>query len=99
MKDGDVTATLKLALDASGCDRANVTHKPRLLSDNGSSYISSDLADWPEDHDSYRYHESLNNVTHADAYFVRDTAIVERRAKIKKCTMQKHRLFHQQHAA
>ena len=45
VKAGDVTATLKLALDASGCDRVNVTHKPRLLSDNGSSYISSDLAD------------------------------------------------------
>ena len=50
MKAGDVTATLKLALDVSGCDRANVTHKPRLLSDNGSSYISSDLADWLDDH-------------------------------------------------
>lgn len=135
MKAGDVTATLKLALDASGCDRANVTHKPRLLSDNGSSYISSDLADWLEDHgmghirgtpyhpqtqgkierwhqtlknrillendylpgdlenriaefvdhyNNHRYHESLNNVTPADAYFGRDTAIIERRAKIKK---------------
>ena len=49
MKAGDVTATLKLALGASGCDRANVAHKPRLLSDNGSSYISGDLADWLED--------------------------------------------------
>ena len=48
MKADDVTATLKLALDASGCDRANVAHKPRLLSDNGSSYISGDLADWLE---------------------------------------------------
>jgi putative transposase len=24
-------------------------HKPRLLSDNGSSYISSDLAEWLKD--------------------------------------------------
>ena len=38
--------TLKLALQASGCDRVEVVHKPRLLSDNGSSYIAGDLADW-----------------------------------------------------
>ena len=50
MKAGDVTETLELALEASGCDQAEVIHKPRLLSDNGSSYISGDLADWLEDH-------------------------------------------------
>jgi len=150
VKAGDVTATLKLALDASGCDRANVTHKPRLLSDNGSSYISSDLADWLEDHgmghirgapyhpqtqgkierwhqtlknrillenyylpgdlenriaefvdhyNNHRYHESLNDIAPADAYFGRDTTIIGRKAKIKKRTIQKRRLFHQQHAA
>ena len=49
MKTGDVTDTLDLALQASGCDQATVLHKPRLLSDNGSSYISGDLADWLED--------------------------------------------------
>jgi putative transposase len=42
----DVTATLDLALKASGLDRATVVHRPRLLSDNGSSYISVDLAKW-----------------------------------------------------
>ena len=46
MKAEDVTNTLDLALQASGCDQARVVHKPRLLSDNGSSYISSDLAQW-----------------------------------------------------
>lgn len=49
MKADDVTDTLTLALAASGCDSARVMHKPRLLSDNGSSYISGDLADWLED--------------------------------------------------
>ncbi len=48
MKAGDVTATLELALEASGCDSATVRHKPRLLSDNGASYISHDLAEWLE---------------------------------------------------
>jgi transposase InsO family protein len=49
MRAGDVTDTLELALAASGCNSAKVVHKPRLLSDNGSSYVSSDLADWLED--------------------------------------------------
>src|SRR5210317_1196823 len=46
MTSRDVAETLQLALQASGCDQANVVQKPRLLSDNGSSYISRDLADW-----------------------------------------------------
>ena len=46
MKAQDVTDTLDLALAASGCDRVRVVHKPRLLSDNGSSYVSAELADW-----------------------------------------------------
>ncbi len=46
MKAGDVTDTLELALEASRCDSATVRHKPRLLSDNGSSYVSHDLAKW-----------------------------------------------------
>ena len=50
MKADDVTDTLNLALKASGCDSAKVIHKPRLLSDNGSSYISGDLAEWLDDH-------------------------------------------------
>ena len=46
MKAEDVTATLDLALQASGLDQARVVHRPRLLSDNGSSYVSADLARW-----------------------------------------------------
>ena len=46
MKAEDVTATLDLALAASGLDQAKVVHRPRLLSDNGSSYVSADLAKW-----------------------------------------------------
>lgn len=49
MKAEDVTDTLEMALRASGCDHANVAHKPRLLSDNGSSYIAGDLADYLDD--------------------------------------------------
>jgi putative transposase len=31
MKTSDVTETLDLALQASGCDQAHVVHKPRLV--------------------------------------------------------------------
>src|SRR5215210_5632032 len=46
MTAADVTETLNLALQAADLDQANVVHRPRLLSDNGSSYISGDLAKW-----------------------------------------------------
>jgi len=49
MRAEDVTDTLELALTASGCESAQVAHRPRLLSDNGSSYIAGDLAEWLED--------------------------------------------------
>ena len=51
MTADDVTATLEMALDASRLDKATVLQRPRLLSDNGSSYISDDLAKWLERHD------------------------------------------------
>ncbi len=46
MQVGDVTATLDLALAAAGLDHVQVAHRPRLLSDNGSSYVAGDLATW-----------------------------------------------------
>ena len=44
----DVTATLDRTLAASGLDHITVAHRPRLLSDNGSSYVAEDLARWLE---------------------------------------------------
>ena len=85
MKAQDVTDTLDLALAASGCDRARVVHKPRLLSDNGSSYVSSDLAEWLDAQNIghvrgapyhpmtqgkiERYHRSMKNVVKLDVYY------------------------------
>ena len=46
MKAGDVTDTLTMALQSAGIDSARIAHRPRLLSDNGSSYIAGDLAEW-----------------------------------------------------
>ena len=46
MAAGDVTDTLERALAAPGRDRPRVRHRPRLLSDNGPSYVAADLAKW-----------------------------------------------------
>jgi len=51
MRARDVTDTLELALKASGLEQATVAMRPRLLSDNGSSYISGDLARWLDNQD------------------------------------------------
>lgn len=49
MKAEDVTDTLTLALQVSGCDQATVRQRPRLLSDNGPCYLAGELADWLKD--------------------------------------------------
>ena len=46
MSASDVTDTLNLALEAAGLDDVGVKHRPRLLSDNGPSYIAGDLSKW-----------------------------------------------------
>jgi len=150
MRAEDVTDTLELALTASGCDSARVLHKPKLLSDNGPSYIASELAEWIdakgmshvrgaplhpqtqgkierwhqtlknrillenyflpgdlerqikafiEHYNHQRYHESLGNVTPADAYFGRAADIIEQRERIKRKTIQLRRLQHRKLAA
>lgn len=150
MRAEDVTDTLDLALAASGCDSATVLHKPRLLSDNGPSYIAGELAEYiearkmshvrgapchpqtqgkierwhqtlknrillenyflpgdleahietfVEHYNHQRYHESLANVTPADAYFGRAPAIIKLRERIKRQTIDHRRLQHRKFAA
>ncbi len=50
MTASDVSDTLSLALESSGLEQATVRHRPRLLSDNGPSYVSAELRDWLDDH-------------------------------------------------
>ena len=82
-----------MALAASGLDHANVVHRPRLLSDNGSSYVAGDLADWLEDleaqldefvghYNHQRYHQSLKNLIPADVHFGRGQTIYLKREVI-----------------
>jgi len=86
MKARDVTETLELALQASGCDQLAVRHRPRLLSDNGASYISAELADWLNDNGMdhvrgapyhpqtqgkiERWHQTLKNRILLENYFL-----------------------------
>ena len=93
MKADDVTVTLTLALEASGCDGAEVAHKPRLLSANGSSYISGDLAEWLKDQSMdhvrgapyhpqtqgkiERWHQTLKNRILLENYYGSSTRQVE----------------------
>ncbi len=42
----DGTATVKLALQGSATNQATVRHRPRLLSDDGLSYVAGELAEW-----------------------------------------------------
>jgi len=50
MTSKDTADTLELALDKTGFDNVKVRNRPRLLSDNGPSYVSSELADWLKEH-------------------------------------------------
>jgi len=82
-------------------ERWHQTLKNRILLEN--YYLLGDLENqigaFVEHYNNQRYHESIGNVTPADAYFGRHTAIIKRREKIKKLTIQKRRLNHQRKAA
>ena len=86
MRASDVTETIELALAASGCDQAIVQHKPRLLSDNGSCYISGELAEWMQKQEmehirgapfhpqtqgkSERWHQTMKNRILLEHYYL-----------------------------
>jgi len=48
MAASDVSDTLGDALSFAEIEQIKVKHRPRLLSDNGPSYVSGELADWLE---------------------------------------------------
>ncbi len=82
-------------------ERWHQTLKNRVLLEN--YYLPGDLEGqigaFVDHYNNHRYHESLGNVTPADTYLGRDTAIIERRNRIKKLTIQNRRLNHQRQAA
>src|SRR6201982_1238258 len=82
----DVSDTLQVALQASGLNQVKVLHRPRLVSDNGSSYVSSELGGWLEatgishirgrpyhpmtQGKIERYHRSMKNRILLDNYYL-----------------------------
>jgi len=86
MSSSDVQDTLLMALASTGLDQALVEHRPRLLSDNGSCYVSGELRTFLESrHMEHtrsapyhpmtqgkieRYHRSMKNIVNLQNYFL-----------------------------
>ena len=82
----DVADTLTIALRSSGLERVRVRHRPRLLSDNGPSYLSAQLSSWLAEHGMThtrgrpyhpmtqgkieRYHRSMKNQILLENYYL-----------------------------
>lgn len=81
----DVKDTLDIAIENTGVSKVKVLQKPRLLSDNGPCYISSNLKDYLIDQGMLhtrgkpfhpmtqgkieRYHRSMKNIILLDNYY------------------------------
>jgi transposase InsO family protein len=86
MTAAEVSDTLAMALQSSGLQRATVRHRPRLLSDNGPSYVSAQLGAWLAEHGMThtrgqpyhpmtqgkieRYHRSMKNQILLENYYL-----------------------------
>jgi transposase InsO family protein len=86
MRATDVQATLDRAIEVTGVSDARVRHRPRLLSDNGSAYVSKELKDYLAENDIShtrgqpyhpmtqgkieRYHRTMKNVVTLQHYHV-----------------------------
>jgi transposase InsO family protein len=82
----DVVDTLTIAMRSSGLERVRVRHRPRLLSDNGPSYLSVELSSWLAEHGMRhtrgrpyhpmtqgkieRYHRSMKNQIQLENYYL-----------------------------
>jgi len=82
-------------------ERWHQTMKNRILLEN--YFLPGDLETqieaFVEHYNHRRYHESLSNVTPADAYFGRASAIIKQRERIKRQTIEHRRLQHRKIAA
>jgi putative transposase len=81
----DVTETLDQALAFTGVDQVRIKHRPRLLSDNGSAYLSDELKEYlgerrmthtrgapyhPQTQGKIeRWHRSMKNVVKMQHYY------------------------------
>jgi len=88
-------------LAKAGIGRWHQTLKNRILLEN--YFLPGDLEGqierFVEHYNHQRYHESLDNVTPADAYFGRAATILKQRERIKRKTIEYRRLQHRKLAA
>lgn len=86
MTADDVRQTLDLAVERTGVEQVHVRHRPRLLSDNGSCYISGELKKYLEEHSIghvrgapyhpqtqgkiERYHRTMKNLIKLQHYYL-----------------------------
>ena len=82
-------------------ERWHQTLKNRILLENYflPGDLEAQIGAFVEHYNHRRYHESLDNVTPADAYFGRAADILRRRACVKRRTLQHRRLQHRKIAA
>jgi transposase InsO family protein len=106
MAASDVTDTLELALVASGCDQAQVQHRPRLLSDNGPSTIAGELTEWLAEHAMdhvrgaprhpqtqgkiERWHQTLKNRILLENYFLPGDLTAQIEAFVERYNHQRY---------
>ena len=85
MSTDDVTQTLDAAIEFTGVQDPNVIHRPRLLSDNGASYVSGALKEYLDlqgiahtrgkpyhpmtQGKIERYHRSMKNILLLENYY------------------------------
>jgi len=82
-------------------ERWHQTLKNRILLENYflPGDLEAQIEAFVEQYNHRRYHESLDNVTPADAYFGRASAIIRQRERIKRQTIEHRRLQHRRLAA
>jgi transposase InsO family protein len=82
MTAADVIESLRLALNAAGLNSATVQQRPRLLSDNGPSYMSAHLSAWLAEHwmihtRGQRYHPMTQGKIERDHRSLKNRILLE----------------------
>ena len=86
-----------LSSDTQGkIERWHQTLKNRILLENYflPGDLEAQIADFVEDYNHRRYHESIDNLTPADVYFGRGPSILAERERTKRQTIANRRLQH-----
>ena len=100
-----ISPRLSQSIPDHGCigqvERWHQTLKNRISQENYflPSDLEAQIEAFVEHYNHRRYNEGLSNVTPADAYFDRASAIIRQRERIKRQTIERRRLQHRKLAA